>query len=49
MAVLAKATAMRGVIIGDVIDMPTPTVYIVRTAHGTFYVHDDEVSEFFYV
>lgn len=49
MAVHAKATATRGVIIGDVIDMPTPTVYIVQTAHGAFYVHDDEIVEFFYV
>lgn len=48
MAVHAKATATRGAIIGDVIDMPTATVYIVQTANGAFYVHDHEIVEFFY-
>lgn len=43
MAIHAAATATRGAIIGDVVDMPTSTVYIVRTAHGMFYVHDDEI------
>jgi len=39
----AKGTVTRPIIRGIVVDMPSATVYIVKTDHGFFYVHDSEI------
>lgn len=48
MTVSAAGTAMRPAIIGLVVDMPAPTLYIVRDDRTgkDWYVHDDEIFWF---
>lgn len=34
---------------GNIVDMPTPTVYVIHNpTHGFVTVHDNEIVEFFY-
>jgi len=41
--VAVKGTATRPIIRGIVVDMPSATVYIVKTDKGYFYAHDEEI------
>ena len=48
MTVSVAGTALRPAIIGEVVDMPTPTVYLVRDDRTAqvFTVHDNEIFWF---
>lgn len=48
MSVMVKATPFRPELFGEVVDMPTKEIMIVRTSQGFFTIHDNEVKEFFY-
>jgi hypothetical protein len=50
MTVAAAGTAIRPMITGEVVDMPTPTVYVVldNKSGAAFTVHDDEILRFEY-
>lgn len=47
MSVRVKATVLFPELFGNVVDMPTPTVYIIDTRYGFLTIHDDEIAEFF--
>jgi hypothetical protein len=47
MSVMVKATAIRPELFGDVVDMPTKELFIVKTSQGFFTVQDSEIKEFF--
>ncbi len=49
MSVILSATTFRPEMFGEVIDMPLPTVYVVKTNKGVFTYHDSEIKHFFYV
>ncbi len=48
MSVRTLPTVMLPEMIGTVVDMPTPNVYVIQTSKGFFTVHDTEIKEFFY-
>jgi hypothetical protein len=47
MDVIVNATPFRPEMFGEVVDMPTPQVMIVKTSQGYFTIHADEVREYF--
>jgi len=47
MAVMVKATPFRPEMFGTVVDMPTKELYLIKTSHGVFTIHDAEIKEFF--
>lgn len=48
MSVRVAQTSFRPEMFGTVVDMPTPTVYVIETkSHGFVTIHDDEITEFF--
>jgi hypothetical protein len=48
MSVRTFATVTLPEMFGTVVDMPTPTVYVVMTSKGAFTFHADEIREIFY-
>lgn len=49
MSVRIKATPFLPEMFGEIVDMPTPMVYVIHNAKNGFVtVHDVEIVEFFY-
>jgi hypothetical protein len=49
MSVRIAVTPFLPEMIGTVVDMPNPDVYVIETKNGFFTIHDSEIVEFFYV
>lgn len=48
MSLITNATPFRPEMFGEVIDSPAPDVWIIETPEGRFYVHHEDVREYFY-
>jgi hypothetical protein len=49
MRVHVKATSFLPEFFGDVVGMPTPNVYNVKTDKGVFTIHHEEIIRIYYV
>ena len=47
MSVMVKVTSTQPATYGEVLDMPTASILVVKTKFGTFKVHESCIRKFF--